>query len=852
MRLNAEGAYLPRVEEGALASTREGRVAGVCPFFTTGLDEGTLVPEELSANAHHDPDVGYFRGVYAGHCREATFREQGSSGGLTNWLAVELLESGAVDGVIHVAPTAAEAAGGNLFEFTVSRSRTDVTRGAKSRYYPVEVSAAVRLIREQPGRYLFIGIPCFVKAIRLLARADPVVAERIRYCFALFCGHLKTKAFAEHAAWQLGIQPSELVAFDFRTKALDRPANRYAVTAVGNRDGEQISVTAPTHQLEGADWGQGFFKLKACDYCDDIVGETADVSFGDAWLPEYVADGHGTNILVTRNEALDALLRSAAAAGRVTLQPLPVSDVRRSQQSNYRHRRNDLAYRLWLADREQNWRPSKRVGASDATPPARQRVVELRMQLREASHHTFQLARKADQVGLFSDLMEGPLSRYKEALLAERATTVQPAGAKAMGKASAVTSLKSRTAQLRRRVADRAIRLLRPVLAPAKSAVVLPATSPGGIGDDAMVCALVGALRDAGFAKIGLVDWNNKCPRQFNASADEHIDLSTYFRHGDKADEVSRFLFLTRGYRHLFVIGADVLDGYYSEERTRLRLRLAELAARAGMQVTITGFSFNDAPKPSAKNSLRGLPAQVRLCVRDPVSLERVQRVTGRDAVPVADLAFLLKPSLPDDSELTQWLQDAQRGGHKVFGINAIFTSKFFSDRSERVQDDYLQLHRDLIAAIAHAHPDSRFLLIPHDYRPNGTGEGPLLETLEMTLDEPLRSRTLRLTREYSAAEIKWICGQLEFVLSSRMHLAIAAIGQGTPVFCFGYQGKFEGLFQLLGLPDLLGSMDAAPEQRSEIIEHVLALIRDGARTREEIVAKLPEIRVWSRRNIPL
>lgn len=40
---------------------------------------------------------------------------------------------------------------------------------------------------------------------------------------------------------------------------------------------------------------------KACDFCDDVFAETADIALGDAWLPEYVQDGNGTNVVVTRN-----------------------------------------------------------------------------------------------------------------------------------------------------------------------------------------------------------------------------------------------------------------------------------------------------------------------------------------------------------------------------------------------------------------------------------------------------------------------------------------------------------------------------------------------------------------------
>jgi polysaccharide pyruvyl transferase WcaK-like protein len=61
--------------------------------------------------------------------------------------------------------------------------------------------------------------------------------------------------------------------------------------------------------------------------------------------------------------------------------------------------------------------------------------------------------------------------------------------------------------------------------------------------------------------------------------------------------------------------------------------------------------------------------------------------------------------------------------------------------------------------------------------------------------------------------EIKALSGQVDLVLTGRMHLAIAALGMGTPAFCTVYQGKFEGLmqmFELEGMTITPSRMDSA------------------------------------------
>jgi coenzyme F420-reducing hydrogenase beta subunit len=46
-----------------------------------------------------------------------------------------------------------------------------------------------------------------------------------------------------------------------------------------------------------ATWGAGFFQNSACNYCDDVVAETSDIAFGDAWVEPYSSDGRGTNVV---------------------------------------------------------------------------------------------------------------------------------------------------------------------------------------------------------------------------------------------------------------------------------------------------------------------------------------------------------------------------------------------------------------------------------------------------------------------------------------------------------------------------------------------------------------------------
>jgi len=411
IKLDEYGRYVAaRQSESAPATPVAARI---CPFADGVANENDLAKEVFGHAMTLEPHIGYHVATYTGWVFESDFRAKGSSGGLASWVLVELLNRGLVDHVVHVTPETDPAAGQPLFRFAISATSEEVRVRSKSRYYPVEMSGVIGEMLKRPGRYAVVGIPCFIKALRLACRESAILKERLAFTIGIVCGHLKSTAFAEMFAWQCGIAPGELRAIDFRTKLPDRPASNYAVTVSGEREGKIFSVTKPTSELFGSNWGNGLFKYKACDFCDDVVGETADISIGDAWLPEYVSDSAGTNVVVVRSAVLNKLLVDAIVTDRLHLDSIPAEKVVESQAGGFRHRRNGLAYRLFLEDQAGRWHPQKRVQPSvKHLIPKLRKIYALRYQLGQASHAAFAAAKKKRDFGMFLQTMKPLVAQY--------------------------------------------------------------------------------------------------------------------------------------------------------------------------------------------------------------------------------------------------------------------------------------------------------------------------------------------------------------------------------------------------------------------------------------------------------
>ncbi|MDZ7919082.1 polysaccharide pyruvyl transferase family protein [Rhodoferax sp.] len=249
------------------------------------------------------------------------------------------------------------------------------------------------------------------------------------------------------------------------------------------------------------------------------------------------------------------------------------------------------------------------------------------------------------------------------------------------------------------------------------------------------------------------------------------------------------------------IMGADIMDGHYSPVTSLRMIISADLIARYCGISRFLGFSLNTSIAPLVKIGFRQLSKQVQVNLRDPLSFERHRTIAGNTGNLVADTAFLLEPAEPGDiaRAALDWINDQRKKGRIVLGVN--FHPMLFAKDEARVSTQ--KLANAVIRAMQEAQnmASVSWLLVPHDDRMEA-GDMSTLEMLEAQLPANVNTNSYRIISPPSAGELKTIAGALDGVITGRMHLAIASLGQGVPVLTFAYQGKFEGLMKHFAFPE--------------------------------------------------
>ncbi len=336
MAIDAAGYARPLGHGGVVPAETEARIAAACPG-------AVIAPWPAAADAMTvDPYWGPIRASATGHASDDAVRFAGSSGGALSALAIHALEAGLVDAVLHIRASGAVAIEN---EVAVSRTRAEVIAAAGSRYGPSPALETIGAVLDGEARYLFIGKPCDVSALRALGRVDARVRARIPYLLSFFCGGMPSLGGTRAIVHAMGMEAEALSGFRYR-------GNGWPGTA--RAEGADGRTATMSYAQSWGDFLSGRVQYR-CKICPDAVGGSADIACADAWYggeSGYPAfdERDGRSLILTRSATGAALVAAASGSGAIVTEPLPVEEIALMQPAQARRKRlvaaRSLAARL--------------------------------------------------------------------------------------------------------------------------------------------------------------------------------------------------------------------------------------------------------------------------------------------------------------------------------------------------------------------------------------------------------------------------------------------------------------------------------------------------------------------------
>lgn len=371
-----------------------------------------------------------------------------------------------------------------------------------------------------------------------------------------------------------------------------------------------------------------------------------------------------------------------------------------------------------------------------------------------------------------------------------------------------------------------------------RAAAIIPPALPGSVGDAAMMSAAADMLRSRGFGRVDLFYGGNW---PLDAEIDHRLETDSYF-FGSSAARHIELVDAIADYEAVLFVGADVIDGAYASGSVRRRLSLVREAALSGRAGVILGASYNEAPVHGLEAFIRDMPENVAICAREPASRGRMEIAFRRPILQTADLAFLLapRPQHRDAVAAIEWVASRRAVGDPVLGFNLNYLQV---DREPTLLDAQIEAARMLVEN------GRSLLLISQDSRTKRS-DAVLAKTLIERLPHHLQSRTY-LLETLSPGAIKAALGCVDVLVTGRLHALILALGAGAPGVAIGYQDKFEGLYDLLGMPrdqflTYPGAVIADPSSLVRLAEDALSEMDD---LRAKIALQLPQLVAMSRAN---
>lgn len=248
----------------------------------------------VERESYHNDDLfrkkiaGKFLETYAVYCKNTETLTNSASGGGITTLASALLKDKKVKGVFVLPFNTFKEKPARL---KLARTKKGIVSAAKSKYIPASGYKVIKVLqKEKKPNYLIIGTPCQIKGIKKFIYEKKVNDSNLIF-FGLFCDKTLNFNAIKYFEDKYAKQGEKLIKFHFRNKEKDGWPGHPKLFFDSGRE----IIADRTERMEIKE----FFQLERCLYCLDKLNKSADISFGDCYIPGMEFPGRSNLIIRT-------------------------------------------------------------------------------------------------------------------------------------------------------------------------------------------------------------------------------------------------------------------------------------------------------------------------------------------------------------------------------------------------------------------------------------------------------------------------------------------------------------------------------------------------------------------------
>ncbi|MCB0317926.1 MAG: Coenzyme F420 hydrogenase/dehydrogenase, beta subunit C-terminal domain [Bdellovibrionales bacterium] len=254
-------------------------------------------------------------------------QEKSTSGGLVTGLLLHLLETGVIDGAILIASDEKVLWKGKP---VVARTKEEILATVKSKYAISPTNSVFSEIRQIPGKYALVGLPCQIHGFEKAAKLDERIRERVVLTIGLFC-HAAIEHEAFEIIWEsLGDKADDTQKFISRigkhpgAPHIELKDGSFYPVYFGNKEGYRPSSMEMINIL------YRLYTPPRCLTCFDALSEFADISVGDPWMapPEDDVDFYkGWSFGLIRSDRGMEAYNSLLSSGKIIAKDVTVKEA---------------------------------------------------------------------------------------------------------------------------------------------------------------------------------------------------------------------------------------------------------------------------------------------------------------------------------------------------------------------------------------------------------------------------------------------------------------------------------------------------------------------------------------------